>query len=351
MTTINDVAKRAGVSPVTVSRVLNDAPNVTAATRERVNRAIVELGYVPNVVARSLRSRRTRSLALILPDITNPFWPTVARGVEDAAQQEGYSVLLCNSDENAVKQARYLEVVASQQVDGVIIAPCDSDASRLAILRDRRVATVVIDRRIDDWDVDTVRGDSVGGAHALVRHLIDLGHKRIAVLTGPAGASTSQDRVAGYETALTRASIALDPELIRYGEFRETSGRQMMEGLLQERPDVTAVFAANNAIALGAIEALGTHGLRVPQDMALVCFDDLSPASHLFPFLTVAEQPAYEMGLEAAHLLLSALQAGTPLAPRHVMLPSRLIVRFSCGSRLDEGSLSLPPGRAAAAGS
>lgn len=348
MTTINDVAKRAGVSPVTVSRVLNAAPNVNAATRERVKLAIAELGYVPNVVARSLRSRRTRSLALILPDITNPFWPTVARGVEDAAQQGGYTVLLCNSDENAVKQARYLEVVASQQVDGVIIAPCDSDASRLAMLRDRGVATVVIDRRIDDWDVDTVRGDSVGGAHVLVRHLIDLGHKQIAVLAGPAGASTSQDRVAGYEAALMHAGQPLDPQLVRYGEFREASGRQMMESVLEERPDITAVFAANNAIALGALEALGACGLRVPQDIALVCFDDLPHASQLFPFLTVAEQPAYEMGLEAARLLLSALEADAPLAPRHVMLPSRLIVRQSCGSRGDDGSLSLPFGRVTA---
>ncbi|MGE5603636.1 MAG: LacI family DNA-binding transcriptional regulator [Nitrososphaerales archaeon] len=342
MTTINDVAKRAGVSPVTVSRVLNGAPNVNAATRERVNRAIAELGYVPNIVARSLRSRRTRSLALILPDITNPFWPTVARGVEDAAQKGGYSVLLCNSDENADKQARYLEVVASQQVDGVIIAPCDSDPSKLAILRDRGVATVVIDRRIDDWDVDTVRGDSVGGAHALVRHLVKLGHTRIAMLSGPAETSTSQDRVAGYEAALMHAGLPVDSRLLRYGEFREASGREMMQSLLADCPVITAVFAANNAIAVGALEALGERGIRVPQDMALVCFDDLSPASQLFPFLTVAEQPAYEMGLEAARLLLSALAAGAPLAPRHVMLPCRLIVRHSCGSRLDEGSISLP---------
>jgi LacI family transcriptional regulator len=342
VTTINDVAKRAGVSPVTVSRVLNSAPNVNGATRERVNRAIAELGYVPNVVARSLRSRRTRSLALILPDITNPFWPTVARGVEDAAQQGGYTVLLCNTDENAEKQARYLEVVASQQVDGVIIAPCDSDAGKLAILRDRGVATVVIDRCIDDWDVDTVRGDSVGGAHALVRHLILLGHKRIAMLTGPADTSTSQDRVSGYEAALMHAGLPVELELVRYGAFREASGREMMQGLLSEHSDITAVFAANNAIALGAIEAIADRGLRVPQDIALVCFDDLSPASQLFPFLTVAEQPAYEMGFEAAHLLLNALEAQTPQAPRHVMLPSRLIVRYSCGSRLDEGALSLP---------
>jgi LacI family transcriptional regulator len=334
VTTINDVAKRAGVSPVTVSRVLNDAPNVNAATREKVTRAIAELGYVPNVVARSLRSRRTRTLALILPDITNPFWPTVARGVEDAAQKGGYTVLLCNSDENADKQARYLEVVVSQQVDGVIIAPCDSDSTHLALLRGHRIATVVVDRRIDDWDVDTVRGDSIGGAHALVRHLIELGHKRIAMLTGPENTSTSQDRVAGYEAALNRAGIPVDEDLIRYGEYREAAGHEMMLALLRGHPEITAVFAANNAIAVGAVEAIGERGLRVPQDIALVCFDDLSSASQLFPFLTVAEQPAYQIGFEAAQLLLNSLSAEAPLAPRHIMLPTRLIVRQSCGSRL-----------------
>jgi DNA-binding LacI/PurR family transcriptional regulator len=175
-----------------------------------------------------------------------------------------------------------------------------------------------------------------------VRHLILLGHTRIAMLNGPAGTSTSQDRVAGYEAALMHAGIALDPGLIRYGEFRESSGRKLMQQLLRERSDITAVFAANNAIALGALEAIGESGLRVPQDLAVVCFDDLSPASRLFPFLTVAEQPAYEMGLEAAHLLLSALEAETPLAPQHMMLPSRLIIRYSCGSRLHEVSISLP---------
>ncbi len=343
MTTINDVARHAGVSAVTVSRVLNGAPNVNAATRDRVNQAIAELGYVPNVVARSLRSRRTRSLALILPDITNPFWPILARGVEDAAQQGGYTVLLCNTDENCEKQARYLEVVVSQQVDGVIIAPCDSDGSKLARLRDRGIAAVVVDRRIDGWDVDTVRGDSVGGAHALVRHLIALGHRHIAMLTGPADTSTSQDRVSGYEAALMHAGMPVDPGLVRYGEFREASGRQMMQQLLGERPSLTGVFAANNAIALGALSALGEAGLRVPQDVALVCFDDLAATSHLFPFLTVAEQPAYDMGFEAARLLLSALASDRLLAPRHVMLPSRLIVRYSCGSRPDDKGLSVPP--------
>ncbi len=342
MPTINDVAKRAAVSPVTVSRVLNAAPNVNEATRARVHQAIAELGYVPNVAARSLRSRRTRSIALILPDITNPFWPTVARGVEDAAQRGGYTVLLCNSDENADKQARYLEVVISQQVDGVVIAPADSDAANLAPLRERGIPTVVLDRRVDGWDVDTVRGDSVGGAHMLTRHLIELGHRRIAMLTGPANTSTSQERLAGYEAALKRASIEADRDLIRFGEFRQNSGQEMAHAVLGLPQPPTAIFGANNTIALGALTAIGECGLRVPQDVALVCFDDVSPSSQLFPFLTVAEQPAYQMGLEAAQLLFARLDDGEAVPPRQIMLPGRLIVRYSCGSRRDESMLSLP---------
>jgi LacI family transcriptional regulator len=340
--TINDVAKRANVSPVTVSRVLNGAPNVNEATRARVHSAIAELGYVPNVVARSLRSRRTRSIALILPDITNPFWPTVARGVEDAAQRCGYTVLLCNSDENAEKQARYLEVVISQQVDGVLIAPADSDAGSLAPLRDRAIPTVVIDRRIDGWDADAVRGDSVGGAELLTRHLIELGHRRIAMLSGPAATSTSQDRLAGYQAALDAAGIAPDPDLVRFGEFRHGSGAEMAHAALALHPSPTAIFAANNAIALGAIQAVGECGLRVPQDVALVCFDDVSPSAQLFPFLTVAEQPAYQMGLEAARLLFARLDDGAAHLPQLIILPTRMIVRHSCGSRREEGMLSLP---------
>jgi LacI family transcriptional regulator len=348
--TINDVAKRANVSPVTVSRVLNGAPNVHEATRTRVNQAIAELGYVPNVVARSLRSRRTRSIALILPDITNPFWPTVARGVEDAAQHNGYTVLLCNSDENTSKQARYLEVVISQQVDGVLIAPADSDAANLAPLRERRVPTVVLDRRVDGWDVDTVRGDSVGGARMLTRHLIELGHRRIAMLTGPASTSTSQDRLEGYETALRRAGIDYDEELVRFGEFRQSSGQEMAQAVLSMLPPPTAIFGANNAIALGALAAIGERGQRVPQDVALVCFDDVSPSSQLFPFLTVAEQPAYQMGFEAAGLLFGRLDDGEAAPARDIILPGRLIVRLSCGTRPGEALFSLPLPQPATAG-
>ena len=186
MPTISDVARQAGVSPATVSRVIQGAKNVSPATREKVQRVIENLGYVPSAVAQSLRSKRTRSLALVVSDITNTFWTTVARGVEDVAQRHGYSVLFCNSDENLNKQDQYLDLLISQQVDGVIIAPFDSDARHLDKLRQRSIPTVVIDRRITGWDVDSVLSDSLAGARALVQHLIGLGHEQIAIVSGPA---------------------------------------------------------------------------------------------------------------------------------------------------------------------
>ena len=350
LATITDVAKLAGVSPVTVSRVVNDAPHVNLKTRARVEQAIRELGYVPNVAAASLRSKRTRSLALILPDVTNPFWTTVARGVEDAAQSRGYSVFLCNTDEDLAKQARYLEFVTSQRVDGVVIAPCGRDALQLARLRDRDIPTVVVDRYIDGWETDTVRGDSLSGAYALAKHLIGLGHRRIAIISGPLNTSTAEDRVTGYSAALAEAGIALDPRLIQRGEFRAASGEELAHRLLDEQPRPTAIFAANNAIAMGVIDAAAQRGLRIPQDLALVCFDDLPSVSHLFPFLTVVVQPVYEMGVNAAQLLLSRLDATAPFEPRHIVLPTRMIVRHSCGARLHTNgnltlSLPLPGGR------
>jgi LacI family transcriptional regulator len=343
--TISDVARRAGVSPATVSRVIQGAKNVNPDTRERVQGAIEELGFVPSAVARSLRSKRTRSLALIVSDVTNTFWTTVARGVEDVAQRHGYSVLLCNSDENLAKQDQYLDFLIGQQVDGVIIAPFDADSRHLDKLRRRKIPTVIVDRRVDGWDMDSVGSDSLSGARALVQHLIGLDHRCIAVISGPAITSTAEDRVAGYCMALAEAGIPLDPRLIKRGEYRNATGKDFTHELLDDGLEPTAIFAANNLIAMGVIDAVEERGLQIPQDLALVCFDDLPNASHLFPFLTVVAQPVYDLGMNAAQLLLSRLESQVPLQPRQVVLPVRLIVRHSCGSRLTQNGdcpLSLP---------
>lgn len=346
MPTISDVARRAGVSPVTVSRVINHVAHVNPTTRAAVEQAIAELGYVPNVVARSLRSRRTRTLGLLLPDIANPFWTTVARGVEDSAQSHGYSVFLCNTDENPAKQRGYLNAVLSQRVDGVILAPCDSDARGLAALADQNVPLVLVDRTVAGVETDTVGTDSISGARALVRHLIGLGHRRIGVLSGPPVISTAEERLAGYCMALSEAGITIDPRLVRRGEFRAGSGEHLAGQLLDEGLHPNAIFAANNALAQGALGALAKRGLRVPQDVAVVCFDEFGDVSaSFFPFMTVIAQPAYEIGSNAAQLLFSRLEGGTSLPPRHVVLPARLIRRYSCGRHLpDNGgpALSLP---------
>jgi LacI family transcriptional regulator len=336
---------------MTVSRVLNNAANVRPSTRQKVVQAIEELGYVPSGVAQSLRSKRTHTLALLVPDSANAFWTSVARGVEDAAQNRGYSVLLCNTDENLAKQQRYLDVIVGQQVDGAVIAPCGSNAQDLTRLRQRKIPTVVLDRYIRGWDVDTVIGDSIAGARALVRHLIHLGHQQIAVISGPLTTSTASDRLVGYRIALSEAGIAYDPRLVKEGEYRAISGERLTYQLLDEGLAPTAMFAANNALMLGAISALDKRGMCVPQDVALVSFGDLPNTSYFFPFLTVADLPSYEMGVNAAQLLLSRLEAQVDWKPRHVVLPARLIIRQSCGSRLaeddqDASCLSVPITRA-----
>ena len=341
MNTIGDVAKRAGVSTVTVSRVINGASNVSIPTREKVERAIKELHYVPSVAARSLRSRRTQALALLVPDITNPFWTTVARGVEDAAQNGGYSLLLCNTDENAAKQQHYIDVMISQRVDGIIIAPCHSDATKLKRLRDRSIPTVVIDRRVEGWQVDTVISDSISGARALVKYLIGLGHQRIAVLSGPKHTASAEDRIIGYRLALTETGIPFNKKLIYRGEFKVSSGMAMTEQLLDLNPRPTAIFATNNSIAMGAIDAMNQHGLNIPQDMALVCFDDIPYLSHMLPFLTVVAQPVYELGMQAARLLLCRLDGQVDALTNQIILQTSLIIRYSCGGRRHDLSLPL----------
>ena len=341
MTTIRDVAKYAGVSPITVSRVVNDADNVNPDTRARVEKAITELGYIPNLAARSLRSKQSFTLALILPDITSTFWTTVARGAEDAAQGGGYSVFLCNTDENPTKFTKYINTVIRQRVDGVLIAPYSMDGRQLSQLGGMNIPTVVIDRRVNHWEGDSVYCDSVAGAHALVQHLLSLGHRRIAILSGPVATSTAEDRVTGYCLALRKAGIPIDERLILRGEYRESSGITLTRELIESHVNPTAIIAANNAIAAGVLEQLKILGLGVPDDIAVVCFDEMQDMERRFPFMTNVTQPAYDMGVNATQLLLSRISANGSLRPREVILPTRLILRYSCGRFLkNEGSES-----------
>ncbi|MGQ9793908.1 MAG: substrate-binding domain-containing protein [Anaerolineae bacterium] len=334
MPTIVDVARRAGVSPVTVSRVLNGTARVNPATRDAVERVIAELGYVPNIVARSLRSRRTGTLGLILPDISNPLWAAVARGVEDAARSHDYVMFLGNSNEDPATQEHYLQSMISQRVEGIIVVPCEGEMPNPIPPREQGIPVVAVHRPIQGWDTDMVTTDIAAGARALVRHLVALGYSRVAVLTGPTTTFSADECVAGYCLALNEAGIPIDLQLVRRGELRVVSAARMTNQLFEEglRPD--AILAANNILARGALDALQQRGLRVPEDIALVSFDDSEALSAFFPFMTVIALPGYELGSNAAQLLLSRLYGAQSLPSRRVVLPTRLIIRHSCGCYL-----------------
>jgi len=332
MPTIRDVAKLAGVAPITVSRVINNSGYITGETRQRVEQAIEQLGYVPNSLARSLRSRKTRMLALVLTDITNPFWTTVARGVEDAASDAGFSVILCNTDESESEQERYIRIILEKQVDGVLLVPVRNPAEPVGAIHAQHVPVVVLDRRVPgDLEADVVRCDSVTGASQLVRLLIELGHRRIAAVLGPHGVSTAEDRAAGYRMARREAGLPEESDAVFYGEYTMESGYELACQALQAAPDVTAFFAGNNFLALGALRALRDRGVRVPEQMALVGFDDLPEALVIEPFMTVAAQPAYEMGHKATELLLARLSGQASEPCQEIVLPTELIVRRSSG--------------------
>jgi LacI family transcriptional regulator len=335
MSTISDVAKRAGVSTMTVSRVVNGTGYTSAETRARVETAIGELGYVPNALARQLRSKRTKTIALVVSDISNPFFTTIARGAEDVAVAHGFSVMYCNTDESAKEEEQYLLMLIERQVDGVLLVPARSSGASFRLLQAHNVPVVVMDRRVAARNVDSVLCDSEAGAHALTRHLIELGHRRIAVLTGRRDISTSVDRVLGCRRALAEAGLTLDDDLVRYGGFNfgklnQADGHRMAEAVLAadgERP--TAIFAANNFIAFGVIRALREAGLRVPEDISVVAFDDLPDDWVSEPFLTVAAQPAYEIGHRAATLLLDRISGDHDAIGESVVLPFEMIIRRS----------------------
>ncbi len=324
---MRDVALRAGVSAATVSRALNNHATVDPALAERVRRVAGDLGYEPNRVARSLRRRASSVWALVISDIENPFFTSVARGVEDVALDAGYSLVLCNTDENLVRERRYLDVVLAEQAAGVIIAPA-SDRTDVSLLTDHHVPVVTIDRRIRGVDVNTVVVDNYAGARHATSHLLASGYRRVACISGPAKLTTAAERRKGYAGALRAAGREVDRRYIRQTDYRVEGGHAAAVDLfdLPEPPD--ALFVANNLMAAGAMRALRERGIDVPGSVGVVGFDDSPWAPLMAPALTIVEQPTYQLGAEAATLLLRRLRGETD-APQVITLPTRLCVRDS----------------------
>ena len=329
MATMADVAARAGVSVATVSRALSGEPKrVSQPVLQRIIDAAEELEYIPNNLARNMRSGSARILGLIISDIGNPFFTAVARGVEDVAQRHGYSLVLSNTDENPEREAASLSVMAAERAAGVIVATTNENGSALQRFRDLGLAVVAIDRHIVDMHTDSVVVDNEGAAFEAVSHLVRLGHRHIAIVGGPSDADTARERERGYERALREARIEPEPELVRAGDFREAAGLTVTRQLLDLPRPPTAIFTVNNLTTIGVLGALRERQVRVPKEMSVVGFDDIPTAELLQPPLTVVKQPTYRVGAHAADLLIRRLREPTA-AVKEVVLAARLVVRGS----------------------
>lgn len=330
---ISDVAARAGVSQSSVSRVLSHHPNAKPELRARVLKAAAELGYQPNRVARSLRVQRSSVIALIVPDIENPYFHRVLRGIQRVIDANNLALFLCNTEEDVRKQALSIELVLAEQVAGIVVAPVVESDGPAGALASVGIPMVVIDRKLADLEVDTVRIDNAAAARAAVTHLIDDGHTRIGAVIGSDVATTGRERREGYIQALLARGLPLDPELIRMrrdqGANREDIGYGLTQQLLRLPEPPTAIFTGTNLLTIGALRAIQERDLRIPSDIALASFDDIDWMPVFRPALTSVAQPAYEVGHTAAEMLLERI-ASAEGPPRDVLLPATLLVRQSC---------------------
>lgn len=310
MVTIYDVAAKAGVSAMTVSRVINNTGKISEKTRTKVTRVMEELGYVPNQTARSLVLQQTKLLFLLITDIMNPFYTTLARGAEDAAKRSGYRLLFGNSDENLEKEADYVTTILTTRVDGVLVAPAgDPSLPHLNSLRKHNVPFVLLDREVPGIDCDIVLGDSRDGARRLVEHLASQGHSTIAMVNGSSSISSARLRLQGYQDGMKLNDLEYNEKYVfetSFGPLNDLT--EMGQWFDQLSPPPTAIVAGNNVLAVEILRLFRERGMSVPDNMSIVCFDDLGPYSEVEPFLTVAAQQAYQFGYMGMQMLVDRIQ-------------------------------------------
>lgn len=330
--TIIQVAARARVSIATVSRVFADAERVSHELRERVQMAAAQLGYQPSRVARNLRVGTSLTIGVVIPDVQNPFFTGIVRGIERVLLEAGYMLLLGNSDETPEREARMLATLRAEGVAGIVFVPIASKTHVYDRLANSPFPIVAVDRLPAGLRIDLVTVNNTQASRRAVEHLIALGHTDIALIGGPQPHSTARERQQGYRLALRAAHIPARAALTQQGDFREQGGYASMQALLALPAPPTAVFVANNLMTLGALRALHEAGKRIPHDIALIGFDDMPWATSLSPPLTAVAQPAHELGATAAELLLARI-ADPQRSVRHVVLETQLVIRASCGAR------------------
>lgn len=327
-TTIREVARAAGVSTATVSRALNGAGRVSAQTRARVLTTAQDLGYQPNDVARSLLGKSTQTIAIVVPDITNPFFPELVKGFEAAADAREHLVLLCDSAEDETRVWKDLAALRRKQVDGVVLVGVRLGEDRLAAVTSG-LPVVTVDREVRLHGASVVQSDHRAGATLATRHLVELGHRRIAHLAGPPGLSVAELRRAGYLDALRAAKCRRDEALVVTAGFLEQDGYNATRELLHRGVDHTAVFAANDLVAIGALDAYEERGVRVPDDVSVVGFDDIHLSRYIRPRLTTVRQDIYGLGARAAEILIDLLSGGAPSQPTSEIIQVKLVTRDS----------------------
>lgn len=308
--TIKDIAKEAGVSIATVSFIVNGKDqHISEATRQRVKDVMKKYNYIPNAMAGSLVTRRTGIIGLILPDITNPFFPGIARGAEDRANEEGYSIIFCNTDDKIEVEEKYIESLTSKMVDGIIIAHSSSSDKMREILERTQIPVILIDRDFDSKNIlGKVLVNNRAGAFNAVCHMVGKGYKKIAYLSGSLKTKTAMERLEGYKDALKEKGMPLEKHLIKYGEYRAEWGSKGVTELLEEKSDFDAIFCGNDLIAIGAMKELLKNGYKVPEDIGVMGFDDIYMSQMVEPELTTVKQPNYEMGYQAVELLIKYLK-------------------------------------------
>jgi LacI family transcriptional regulator len=326
--TIRKVADLAGVSTATVSHVINDTRAVSGALTTRVLNAMEQLDYQPDIIARSLRRRETLTVGLIVPSIEIPFFARVAAGIEAAANDVGYSVILCNTGWSLSREVHYLNNLLARRVDGLLCISLAMSAEHIAPVLRRRTPVVIFERTMPGVEVDAVEIDNVQGAFDATAHLLDLGHRRVGCITGLPNSNLNEERIHGYRQALTERGIPFDPSLLRMGDYTAAAGVRESLALLRLPQPPSAIFAFNDLMAMGVIQAVQERGLRIPADVAVIGFDGLAITEHCYPPLSTIEQPVAEMSAAAIALLLDRIKGGASPA-RVQTFAAKLVTRTS----------------------
>jgi len=330
MSNMKQIADLAGVSLGTVSHVLNDSARVREPLRKRVLEAVEALGYQPSQLARGLRRDKTNMLGMVIPDVTNPFFPAVVRGAEDVAFANGYRLVLCNTDNDHQKELAHLNELRTYLPSGLIVIPSSFSDLTVQAERYRRAGTAVVcvDRLPKRWNGDSVTVANEQGAYAATRHLIQIGHERLAAITGPLHLTNARQRLEGFRRALHESKLTVAPEYVHETTFDRAGGYSKGRLILKLLPRPTAIFAGNDMIALGVIQAIRELGLNCPEDVSVMGFDDLDFAELISPSLSSVSQSGYQLGATAAHILMDRLK-GDDGSPKHFVLETQLKIRDS----------------------